>query len=93
MKGNIMFKPSRKNVKTVAKAIVGFSTSFVASNVIRNNTTPGDSKVNKAAVVVGSGVAGLMFADAAEAWTDRQVDAVFDIFSKEDADSVNLRSV
>lgn len=88
-----MFKPNRQNVKTVAKAVVGFSTSFVAANVIRNNTTPGDSKVNKAAVVVGSGVAGMMFADAAEAWTDRQVDALFDAFSKEEPKDVNLRAI
>lgn len=63
--------------KMTAKFIVGASASFVASNVIRNNTTP-STPVQEAEVVVGSLVVGAMVGEAAEDWTDKKIDAIID---------------
>lgn len=48
--------------KTIVNAVVGFSTSYVVGNVVRNNVTP-DSTLRKVEAEVGAFVLGYVASD------------------------------
>ena len=61
--------------KSITKFVVGSSTAFTTSRVIRNNMTT-DSNLQKAESVVGGVAIGMMVSEASEAWIDRKFDAM-----------------
>jgi hypothetical protein len=67
--------------KTATKLVVGTSVSFIAKQVIQNNVTP-ETTVQRAETIVGSLVLGAMIAQAAEKYTDAQIDQLVDGWNK-----------
>lgn len=68
----------RKHVKNTAKFVVGMSVSFVASNVLRNNTSQPENTFQKVQLKVGSAAIGAMVAELADEWTGKKVDQIAD---------------
>jgi len=78
--GNVLHVESEPNpkldkIKTLAKVVVGFSTSGVVGKVIRNNMIP-TSGFQRAELWIASTVIGMMVAKAAEETVDDLVDKV-----------------
>jgi hypothetical protein len=67
--------------KAFAAVVVGFGTSGLVKQIIKNNVNP-DSVSDKAAVLIGSYVLGAMAADAAKDWTDARIDELIAQWTK-----------
>lgn len=61
--------------KKIAKFVVGGSVSYTIANVIKNNVSP-EKPFQAVEAVIGGCVVGLMVAEAAEEYTDKQIDAL-----------------
>lgn len=70
---------ARKYTKLVAHNVVAISVSYAVSAALAGNLNP--VKIHhKVEAVIGSMAVGMMVAERASDWTDKQVDALFDIF-------------
>ena len=76
----------RQKVKKIAKFVVGWSSAFTVGNALRNNVRPKNS-VQEAELIIGSIAIGAVASEAAEAWTDKMVDMVFDALVQPQADT------
>lgn len=61
------------HVKLASKIVVGFSTSFVVANALRNNIIP-DNSTQKVMLFIGSVVVGALVADHAENYVMKMID-------------------
>jgi hypothetical protein len=69
-------------VKIVAKSIVGVSTAFTVSNVLKNNVIA-DGPVQKTEIWIGSTVIGLVAAEQAEKYINRIINVIVDTAEKQ----------
>jgi len=59
--------------KALTSCVVGFATSTVVKEIVKNNTDP-EKVADKAAVIIASYVLGAIAADASKKWTDSKID-------------------
>lgn len=70
---------AKDKTKAVAKFVVGFSTSFAVTALVKQNTHS-DKTHQKVELALGGFALGWMVGDAAEAWTDRKIDELWEMF-------------
>lgn len=66
--------------KLVARIVVGAGTTTISNNIIRNNVAP-SNLIEQVSVGVASVVIGSMASEAAKSHTDRQIDAVVELWN------------
>jgi len=67
--------------KIAARLVVGAGTTTISNSIIRNNVEP-KNLLESVTTGVASVVIGSMAADATKSYTDRQIDAVVDVFKR-----------
>lgn len=73
----------RSTVKFVVRNVASWCTGATITAIVAQNVLP-KSKLHKAELAIGSATMGLMLTEHVGSYTDRWVDAVYDVFDKQE---------